>query len=51
MAKKTRKYLYLFVLQGNYGAGWDDLTELLNFVVIRPSLAAIMPDVLTARAL
>jgi hypothetical protein len=22
---KTKKYDYLFVLQGNYGQGWDDL--------------------------
>jgi hypothetical protein len=23
---KTRKFDYLYVLQGNYGHGWDDLT-------------------------
>ena len=23
--KKTTKYIYLKVLQGNYGYGWDDL--------------------------
>jgi hypothetical protein len=24
--KRPTKYLYLFVLQGNYGHGWEDLT-------------------------
>ena len=27
MAKKQNKYSYVFVIQGNYGYGWDDLTE------------------------
>lgn len=25
--KKQNKYTYLYVLQGNYGYGWDDLLE------------------------
>ena len=25
--KKQNKYRYLYVLQGNYGYGWDDLLE------------------------
>lgn len=24
---KTNKYRYVYVVQGNYGYGWDDLTE------------------------
>lgn len=24
---KQNKYCYLYVLQGNYGYGWDDLME------------------------
>ena len=24
--KRINKYLYLFVVQGNYGYGWEDLT-------------------------
>ena len=25
--KKQNKYKYLYVVQGNYGYGWDDLTS------------------------
>jgi len=24
---KKNKYLYIFVIQGNYGQGWEDLCE------------------------
>jgi hypothetical protein len=27
MSKKNNKYDYVYVVQGNYGYGWDDLTE------------------------
>lgn len=27
MKKSKNKYLYLFIVQGNYGYGWDDLEE------------------------
>ena len=26
MNTKARKYMYLYVLQGHYGFGWEDLT-------------------------
>lgn len=27
MTKKPTKYAYLHVVQGNYGQGWEDLTQ------------------------
>ena len=27
MKKTKNKYLYLFIVQGNYGYGWDDLED------------------------
>jgi hypothetical protein len=27
MSNKTNKYTYLFVVQGHYGCGWEDVTE------------------------
>jgi hypothetical protein len=27
MPRKATKYTYWYVLQGNYGYGWDDLTQ------------------------
>lgn len=32
---KKNKYTYLYVLQGNYGYGWDDLTASESFLEIR----------------
>ena len=32
---KNNKYIYLFVLQGCYGYGWDDLTTSENLKEIR----------------
>lgn len=38
--KKTNKYIYLYVLQGFYGYGWDDLTASENYSEIREDLKA-----------
>lgn len=32
---KQNKYKYLFVLQANYGYGWDDLTSSENYAEIK----------------
>lgn len=35
---KNNKYTYLYVLQGNYGYGWDDLTESEDYNEIKNDL-------------
>lgn len=37
---KTKKYCYLFVLQGNCGYGWEDLTQSESYREIRADLRA-----------
>ena len=37
---KTNKYIYLNVLQGNYGYGWDDLTASESYKEIKQNLKA-----------
>ena len=37
---KTNKYIYLNVLQGNYGYGWDDLTASESYVEVKKDLKA-----------
>jgi hypothetical protein len=37
--KKINKYIYLFVVQGNYGSyGWEDLTQFENYKEAREDL-------------
>jgi len=36
--KKRNKYLYLFVVQGFYGYGWEDLTQSENRTEARDNL-------------
>lgn len=38
--KKKNKYKYLFVLQGDYGQGWEDLTCSESYKEIREDLRA-----------
>lgn len=35
---KQNKYIYLTILQGNYGYGWDDLTESESAAEVRRDL-------------
>lgn len=35
MKKSKNKYLYLFIVQGNYGYGWDDLEECVSYIEAR----------------
>ena len=37
---KKNKYCYLFVLQGNYGQGWEDLTASESRKEMRDDLKA-----------
>lgn len=30
MSKRTNKFTYLYVIQGNYGYGWDDVDQTEN---------------------
>ena len=36
--KKQNKFVYLFVVQGFYGYGWEDLTTSENYAEARNSL-------------
>lgn len=36
--KKQNKYVYLTVLQGNYGYGWEDLTASENYAEVKQNL-------------
>jgi inosine/xanthosine triphosphate pyrophosphatase family protein len=38
MSKRTNKFTYLHVVQGNYGYGWDDLTESEDYREARADL-------------
>lgn len=38
--KKQNKYLYLYVVQGNYGYGWEDLTQSESWREARDDLKA-----------
>lgn len=38
MSKRTKKFTYLHVVQGNYGYGWDDLTESESYREARTDL-------------
>jgi len=35
---KTNKYLYLYILQGHYSQGWEDLTAAETYKEIRANL-------------
>lgn len=37
---KTNKYIYLNVLQGNYGFGYDDLTASESYAEVKKDLKA-----------
>lgn len=37
---KTNKYIYLNVLQGNYGFGYEDLTASENYAEVKKDLKA-----------
>lgn len=37
--KKQNKYVYLNILQGNYGYGWDDLTSSESYREIKNNLS------------
>ena len=36
--KKQNKYIYLNVLQGNYGYGWADLTASESYIEVKRNL-------------
>jgi len=40
MATKTRKFDYLYVVQGDYGAGWEDTFASLDYREARSNLRA-----------
>lgn len=35
---RKNKYIYLYVVQGNYGCGWEDLTQSENYAEARQDL-------------
>lgn len=37
---KTNKYIYLNVLQGNYGFGYEDLTSSVKYAEVKKDLKA-----------
>lgn len=37
---KTNKYIYLYVLQGRYGYGWEDLTASEKYSEVKADLKA-----------
>ncbi len=40
MAKENNKYEYLYVVQGHYGYGWEDLTASEDYKEMRDDLRA-----------
>lgn len=36
--KKINKYIYVWVIQGNYGYGWEDLTQSESYKEARANL-------------
>lgn len=42
--KRQNKYEYLYVIQGDYGAGWEDLTQSTCWREVKINLKAYLID-------